>query len=183
MPERSAEGPAIDVVRPNADDALVIGGVYLRSWRAGYEGLVDPVRLESVAAERGAYDWPAAIKDPDATFALGYVDGSAAGVAKIGPDPTEAVRGTWLELLYVAPEFWGTGIAAELLRWATDRAAADGATVMRLRVVAAQHRARRFYEREGWEYDFDVPPSNNAFFPLLCMRRSLTTGDPTCLGA
>lgn len=172
MSERSAEGPAIEVVRPNGDDAPVIGDVYLRSWRAGYDGLVDPVRLELVAAERSAYDWPAAINDPDARFALGYVDGTAAGVAKIGPDPTEAVRGIWLELLYVAPEFWGSGIAAALLHWATDHAAGDGAAVMRLRVVEAQRRARRFYEREGWEYDPDVPPSHNAFFPLLCMRRS-----------
>lgn len=143
MSERSAEGPAIEVVRPNGEDALIIGDVYLRSWRAGYDGLVDPVRLELVAAERAAYDWPAAINDPDASFALGYVDGGAAGVAKIGPDPTEAVRGTWLELLYVAPGFWGSGVANALLRWATDHAAADGATVMRLRVVEAQHRARR----------------------------------------
>jgi GNAT superfamily N-acetyltransferase len=179
MPERSAEGPAIEVVPPKADDALIIGAVYLRSWLAGYDGLVDPVRLEPVAAERAAYDWPAAINDPDARFAVGYVDGSPAGVAKIGPDPTEAVRGIWLELLYVAPGFWGTGVAAELLRWATDRTAADGATVMRLRVVDAQQRARRFYEREGWEYDPDVPPSHNDFFPLLCMRRSLTNGGPT----
>jgi GNAT superfamily N-acetyltransferase len=179
MSERSAEGPAIEVVRPNGDDALVIGDVYLRSWLAGYEGLVDPMRLEPVAAERAAYDWPGAINDPDAMFAVGYVDGSPAGVAKVGPDPTEAVRGTWLELLYVAPEFWGSGIANALLRWATDHAAIAGAAVMRLRVVEAQHRARRFYEREGWEYDPDVPPSHNNFFPLLCMRRSLTTGDLT----
>lgn len=179
MPEPSAEGPAIEVRRPSAGDALAIGDVYLRSWHAGYDGLVDPVRLEPVAAERAAYDWPAAINDPDARFALGYVDGAAAGVAKIGPDPTEAVRGVWLELLYVAPEFWGSGIAAALLHWATDHAAADGAAVMRLRVVEAQHRARRFYEREGWEYDPDVPPSHNSFFPLLCLRRELTIGGRT----
>jgi GNAT superfamily N-acetyltransferase len=120
-----------------------------------------------------------AISDPDARFALGYVDDAAAGVAKIGPDPTEAVRGTWLELLYVAPEFWGSGIANALLRWATDHAAADGAAVMRLLVVEAQHRARRFYEREFWEYDPDVPLSHNDFFPLPCMHRSLTASGRT----
>lgn len=178
MPEHPAGGPAIEVRLPTADDALAIGDVYMRSWRAGYDGLVDPARLEPVAAARAAHDWRAAILDQQARFALGFVDGSPAGVAKVGPDPTEAVRGTWLELLYVAPEFWGTGIAIELLRWATHHATADGAVVMRLRVVEAQHRARRFYEREGWEIDPEVPPSHNAFFPLLCMRRSLTTCDP-----
>lgn len=175
MPERPARGPTIEVRRPSADDAPVIADVYMRSWLGGYGSLVDPDRLEPVAAERAVYDWRAAIIDPLASFALGYVDGSPAGVAKIGPDSTEAVRGTWLELFYVAPEFWGSGIATQLLRWATGQATADGAAVMRLRVVEAQQRARRFYEREGWEYDPEVPPSHNAFFPLLCMRRGLAT--------
>jgi GNAT superfamily N-acetyltransferase len=178
MPERPAEGPAIEVRPASADDALVIGDVYLRAWRAGYAGLVDPDQLEPVAWERAAYDWQVAIDDPHASFALGLVDETPAGVAKIGPDPTEAVQGTWLELLYVAPEFWGTGIATELLRWATERAADGGAAVMRLRVVETQGRARRFYEREGWDDDPEVPPSHNRFFALRCMRRSLTIRDP-----
>ena len=56
----------------------------MRAWLAGYDCLVDPDRLEAVAAERAVYDWRAAIVDPLASFALGYVDGSPAGVAKIG---------------------------------------------------------------------------------------------------
>jgi len=101
------------------------------------------------------------------------VDAQPAGVAKVGPDPTEDVRGVWLELLYVTPEFWGTGVAAALLGWATGYAGTTGASVMRLRVVEAQARARRFYQREGWEPDPDVPASHNDFFPLLCLRRRL----------
>ena len=179
MPALPGDGPVVEVLRPTADDAPVVADVYLRAWMAGYDGLVDPDHLEPVAGERAAHDWRTAITDPHASFALGYVDGSPAGLAKIGPDPTEAVRCTWLELLYVAPEFWGSGVATGLLCWATDRAAAEGASVMRLRVVEAQHRARRFYEREGWEYDPDIPPSHNNFFPLLCMRRRLSTGGTT----
>jgi GNAT superfamily N-acetyltransferase len=134
-----------------------------------------------VSAERsaGGNDWPAAINDPDARFALDYVDGSAAGVAKTRPDPTKRFEVSGSNCSTSPPSSGGTGVAAELLRWATDQVAADGAAVMRLRVVEAHHRARRFYEREGWEYDPDVPPSHNALFPLLCVRRSLTTGGTT----
>jgi GNAT superfamily N-acetyltransferase len=94
-------------------------------------------------------------------------------MTRVGPDPSEAVDGTWLDLLYVVPEAWGTGIAAELLRWALGRAASNGTTTVRLRVVETQARARRFYEREGWRYDPDVPATSNDFFALLCMRRDV----------
>jgi GNAT superfamily N-acetyltransferase len=162
-------------VRPaTIDDAHVVADVYIRSWLAGYESLVDPVELEPVAAERAAHDWPCTINDSASRLGLGFVDGSPAGIAKVGPDPTEAVQGHWLDLLYVAPEFWGTGVASSLLRWSVDLTRAAGAPCLRLRVVAVQDRARRFYEREGWEYDREVPPSRNAFFSLLCMRSDLT---------
>ncbi len=170
-----AEGHAWQVRPATLEDASVLAELYLRSWFAGYDGLVDPATLMPVAAERATYDWPAAIVDPGARLGLGLVDGSPAGITKVGPDPTEEVRGTWLELLYVAPEFWGTGVAAALLRWAAHQASSLGAQFMRLRVVEGQGRARRFYEREGWSYDSEVPPSRNAFFPLLCMRSNLTS--------
>src|SRR5690606_531024 len=145
MPQPTEDRPAqIEVRRASVADADLVGGLYLRSWLAGYEGLVDPEQLTPVAAERATYDWPVAIEDPHARFAIGYVDAQPAGVAKVGPDPTEDVRGVWLELLYVTPEFWGTGVAAALLGWATGYAGTTGASVMRLRVVEAQARARRF---------------------------------------
>jgi GNAT superfamily N-acetyltransferase len=161
-------------VRPaRVDDAQVMADVYMRSWLAGYANLVDPEQLKPVAARRAAHDWPLTLIDPASRIGLGFVDGEPAGIAKVGPDPTEEVRGQWLDLLYVAPEFWGTGVATALLRWGVDQARATGARCVRLRVVAAQGRARRFYEREGWAYDGDVPPSHNDFFPLLCMRTDL----------
>lgn len=60
-----------------------------------------------------------------------------------------------------------------LSRWAVLVAKVDGESLVRLRVVESQARARRFYEREGWQYDDDVPPSINSFFSLLCMRHCL----------
>lgn len=165
---------SIEVRVASSIDAEVIADAYMRAWRAGYDGLVDPEELEPVACDRASYDWATALADPHADFALGYVDGRPAGVAKVGPDPTEPVHGTWLDLLYVAPDYWGTGVAAALLRWATTNVANRGDDLMRLRVVEAQRRARRFYEREGWTYDPDVPPSRNSFFALLCMRFDLS---------
>ena len=52
--------------------------------------------------------------------------------------------------LFVEPQFWGSGLATELNQRAVRAAAARGYRVMRLYAAADQHRARRFYEREGW---------------------------------
>jgi predicted N-acetyltransferase YhbS len=52
--------------------------------------------------------------------------------------------------LFVARAHWGSGLATRLHRSAIDEARARGFAHMRLFTPAAQERARRFYEREGW---------------------------------
>jgi GNAT superfamily N-acetyltransferase len=53
--------------------------------------------------------------------------------------------------LFVAPAHWGTGLARRLHGAAIDEARARAFTALRLFTPAGQERARRFYEREGWE--------------------------------
>ena len=52
--------------------------------------------------------------------------------------------------LFVAREWWGSGLATRLHGLVTEAAKARGFTAMRLFTPADQTRARRFYEREGW---------------------------------
>jgi GNAT superfamily N-acetyltransferase len=52
--------------------------------------------------------------------------------------------------LFVTRAHWGTGLATQLHDAALDEARARGFARMRLFTPAAQERARRFYEREGW---------------------------------
>ena len=64
----------------------------------------------------------------------------------------EAVRvGSELRDLYVVPEAWGTGAGLALMDEVLAEIRAGGATQATLWVVEANARARRFYEREGWE--------------------------------
>jgi GNAT superfamily N-acetyltransferase len=55
-----------------------------------------------------------------------------------------------LDQLYVAARARGTGIAAVLLHDGEDRLRAAGVTDARLDCAALNHRAARFYAREGW---------------------------------
>lgn len=61
-----------------------------------------------------------------------------------------AVEGCWLMGLYVAPEEWGSGVAALLHDDALERLRSAGCAEARLWVLDDNGRARRFYERRGW---------------------------------
>jgi GNAT superfamily N-acetyltransferase len=84
------------------------------------------------------------------------VDGAMAGHVSVlpavlhssrpDPDPDLAHLGA----LFVREEYWGSGIAARLHAAAVEEAARQGFSTFRLFTPAAQARARRFYEREGW---------------------------------
>lgn len=80
-------------------------------------------------------------------------------------------------MLYVDPKHWGEGVATALLtaelRWLAER----GHRYARLRVVEAHHRARRFYEREGWKLDRAMAPVSTSLATLIYYRRP-TAIDP-----
>jgi GNAT superfamily N-acetyltransferase len=66
---------------------------------------------------------------------------------------TVSARPPYLEALFVVPECWGTGVAGRLHDRATELIAAAGHDTARLDVMAANTRARRFYQRRGWVAD------------------------------
>jgi len=69
-------------------------------------------------------------------------DGAVIGVAGLTDDELTA--------LYVHPEWWGSG-AGQLLLDEVHRALAETCDEAELTVLRTNARARRFYERNGWE--------------------------------
>ncbi|QIK96771.1 GNAT family N-acetyltransferase [Sphingomonas sp. HDW15A] len=106
--------------------------------------------LEGVTAEAFEDE----LASPDFTFRLAEDSGQLAGFVKLGPDnlPGEALPGT-IELyqLYVLERWHGSGIARELMDWAIAEARSQAARYLTLTVYIDNHRARRFYERYGFE--------------------------------
>jgi GNAT superfamily N-acetyltransferase len=88
---------------------------------------------------------------PDAWALLAFDGDEPAGQVSLLADPAPATVYLWQ--LFVRPKHWGTGLAdrlhAAFLAEARDRGYERG----RLRTPAGQARARRFYERSGWETD------------------------------
>jgi GNAT superfamily N-acetyltransferase len=105
-------------------------------------------------------------------------DGEPAGhvslmPAELHPHPSDDDRMAHFWQLFVRPRWWGTGLAAELHAEAVREASSRGFTSMRLFTPAAQARARRFYEREGWTAAAEPIDDLDFGMPLVEYRRAI----------
>ncbi len=78
-----------------------------------------------------------------------------------------------LRQLFLAPDFWGAGLARTLHNRALRVARERGFTAMRLFTPTGQARARGFYEREGWTVDGEPFCDPGFGLQLVEYRRSL----------
>ena len=111
-------------------------------------GWAPPAVAEYEAALAGLFDpasW-ATIAERGDTLA-GHVAMIPAATSR---RPVSDPRLAHLWQLFIAREWWGSGLATRLHASVVEAARARGFTAMRLYTPAGQARARRFYEREGW---------------------------------
>jgi GNAT superfamily N-acetyltransferase len=95
--------------------------------------------------------------------------------ARIHQHPAADAAMAHLWQLFVRPPWWGTGLATELHTRAIQEAAARGFSSMRLFTPAAQARARRFYEREGWTPAGDPSVDLDLGIPIVEYRRAISS--------
>ena len=125
-------------------DATLAAAIQERASVAGLAHVFPPEQYPYPSAairER----WTALLGAGEHRVLVAEHDGEAVGVV--------AVRRGWLDGLYVVPERWGTGVAGELHDAGLDHLRGLGVTACRLWVLEGNTRARRFYERRGWELD------------------------------
>lgn len=82
--------------------------------------------------------------------------------------------------IYLRKRFWRHGGGAALLARTTDSLLAAGFAGVTLWVLEANHRARRFYEAQGWQPDGTRKTDSTRNFRLtqLRYRRPLTPSPP-----
>ncbi len=116
-----------------AGDVPALAALAAESYRFGFAGILDEAQFATRDQvhfqQRFATEWPFVALAEDG-------DGRCRGFVE--------VRDGTLDMLFVSPDAAGTGCAVALLR----HGEAMGA--VRLECFAANARARRFYEREGW---------------------------------
>ena len=140
--------------RATAADAEALADIGARTFTHTFGHLYQPDDLEIFLQNHSPENWQKELGDPAFEVRVAEADGALVGYAKLGPLhlPFEP-RGEAAELrqLYVIEEMKGQGVADELMGWVIDRSRDRRADYLYLSVFVENHRARRFYERYGFE--------------------------------
>lgn len=135
-------------------DAEALADLGVATFTDTFGHLYDPNDLTIFLQNHSPEHWQKELNDPAFAVRVAEVDGRLVGYAKLGPPhlPFEP-RGEAAELrqLYVLEEMKGRGVAKALIEWIIDRARERRADHLYLSVFTDNHRARRFYEKWGFE--------------------------------
>lgn len=143
-----------------------MGRVHIAAWQVAYRGLMPDDFLEGLdGAVRGGR-WHGALSagPGEGRYQEGELeglalvvegdDGEVAGISVVGPprrSEPPSVGELWM--INLDPGAWGMGLGRALLAAATEALRTMGFEEAVLWVLSGNVRARRFYERAGWEPD------------------------------
>jgi ribosomal protein S18 acetylase RimI-like enzyme len=143
-------------------DVTAIAHLHAESWRSAYRGILSDDYLEKHAHGDRLAAWQERFSAvaPNPMFVLVADAGTQlAGFACVFPNE-DAVFGSFLDNLHVAPQLTGQGIGRQLLSEAAARLLRSGSrTGLYLWVLEQNHRARRFYEKAGGIFEGSVVSS------------------------
>jgi GNAT superfamily N-acetyltransferase len=144
------------LLRPaEPQDAMEVARVHVRSWQAGYRGLLPDAYLDGLRAEDRAQHYRLGSEDVREPATVVAVEaGAICGFATTAPArDSDAQEDGELFALYVDPEWWGHGIGAALISAARSRLVDVGFRGAVLWLLAGNARADRFYRIDGWAPD------------------------------
>ena len=138
----------------SGDDLTAIDRVFRSSFRDTFGHLYRPDNLAAFLAKFSSEAWRSEFVDPRYRFRVAESDGQVVGFVKLGPRElpvhTEAPA-IELRQIYILTDHHGRGIAAQLMDWAIAEARRQGAQELYLTVYTDNERARRVYNRYGFE--------------------------------
>lgn len=144
-------------------EAASLRALFAESFVDTFGHLYRPADLQEFLDGNTQSKWEANLSDPDVAIRVAEIEGELVGFVELAPKklPYEtSAPAVELRRLYLKTDVHGRGIADELMKWALREAASRGAQELLLSVYVDNHRARRFYERYGFEavgrYDFMV---------------------------
>ena len=136
------------------EDADALDALFRESFCNTFAHLYRPEDLEAFLSQFTREAWEAELADERYAFQVAEVDGKPVGYVKLGPPslPVETC-GQTIEIrqFYLLHQWRGAGIAHALMDWAIEEARVRGAQEMFLTVYTDNHRAKRFYQRYGFE--------------------------------
>jgi GNAT superfamily N-acetyltransferase len=118
-------------------------------------GLVPDSLLAGLSVETAVGQWSNRMGSPppDRRILVAEVDRVVVAFAVVAASPDEdaAPQAGELTAIYVKPQVWGQGVGRALHEAALQQLRDLGFSSASLWVLTTNGRARRFYERHGWE--------------------------------
>ena len=146
-----------------AADLPAIDRVFRTSFCETFAHLYRPEDLAAFLGKFTPEAWAEEFSDPRYRFRVAEDGGEVVGYVKLGPSELpidSSAPAIELRQIYVMQDHHGSGLARALTEWAIDEAQKSGFEELYLTVYIDNHRARRFYDRFGFEavgrYDFMV---------------------------
>lgn len=128
------------------DDPLEISNIYERSWKFAYKDMIPQSFLDRIPAGQ----WAGSIHNAGMNNLVLTENGKIIGTASFRRSRWEAYSDYGeIVTLYFLPDYIGKGYGRLLLRKCIEELKQRGFTKVLLWVLEENHRARRFYEKNG----------------------------------
>ncbi len=137
-----------------SEDAEAVSSMLSTSWLSTYKPVLGEAQAEPIAramfsAEKQAEQ---AIDEDITTIVAECDEGSICGVAMTSLDEKGKA---WIDQIHVAPKFFGTGLADDLMRAVFVKHI--GLPSISLSFIRGNGRAQKFYERHGFSVVSEMP--------------------------
>jgi len=163
VPKTSRPTVATQIRQARVEDSTAIARVHVASWLAAYDKIVPAAVLAAQSMQKQEDFWREALRRTcDNVLVATVTSGEIVAWISFGAcrKPRESVAAGEIYALYARPEYFGTGIGRSLWEAARPRLRDAGFLSVIALVIAANHPARRFYERIGFTL---VPNSESTF--------------------
>ena len=149
-------GVGMEVKKATIDDVKDISRIHALSWKYAYKGIILQAFLDELKEDywvSAFVDW---IKDKVLTAQILFENSKPIGCVAYGTSRDKSLP-DWGEIisLYLLPEYFGKGYGNKLLNSALLDLKELGYESIYLWVLKDNQRARRFYEKNGLQYNND----------------------------
>lgn len=130
------------------ENSGILANIMIAAWRSAFRGILEDTVIEQYTGfENCKAMFTQILTSGEGTIYLASLDSKPMGLLCWLGESRDAAR---IEGLLTCPEAWGKGVGAALMERALSDIKAAGYSSVHVWPFAENHRARRFYEKQGF---------------------------------
>ena len=160
---KGGDGMRFDIKLATPDDAKYCADIHAKSWLFAYSDIVpNEIIIEHNA--RWLMIWNKILANNKESHYVVTLDDVVIGFLTIAVSRDKDLKESFFEIigLYLAPEYIDAGYGKQTMDWIKNEIKSRGYNKISLWVLEENNRARRFYEKAGFESDGESKPSGLA---------------------